>query len=39
MDPITQMAVMCDLCTNQGSIDPQCVRACVVDALVLKGVE
>lgn len=31
--------LMCDLCTNQGAIDPQCVKACVVDALALKGVD
>jgi len=39
LDPTNHNAMMCDLCTNQGAIDPQCVKACVVSALSLKGVD
>jgi len=38
LDPTNHKAIMCDLCTNRGAIDPQCVKACVVGALALKGV-
>lgn len=38
LDP-SNNPLMCDLCTNKGAIDPQCVKACVVDALALKGVD
>lgn len=39
LDPINQSALICDLCTNRGRIDPQCIGVCVVNALTLKGVE
>lgn len=39
LDPTINKPIMCDLCTNRGAIDPECVKACVVQALVLKGVD
>ena len=38
LDHTNPTALMCDLCTHRGAIDPQCVKACVVNALTLKGV-
>ena len=39
LNPRNKEILMCNLCTNRGSIDPQCVKACVVRALTLKGVD